>query len=302
MSTQRAIDSLSNPDIAIDDALRSVLVVGNRIKSETIEKWVNLELFGYSDKDSVPAYRHLDQNALRIEMLFSGPGGREFTHMLGFADLPDELQINEDGLDLKQPAKSLARLADSDSKTKPSMPVPAQWCARYNHLSNQGKIALQTPFFQAVSANVIMDKGMIDDIVSAVRTSALKLLLELEQVGLNVGEPGGPTVESDERLEGISLSIGQMHGSLFVTTGSANNISAQYAEGDLTVIYEKAAEFLAPEGVEQLKQALSADGGRPGKETSKFVQRVKSGAVNLAGGVAASGAYDGLCALLQISP
>lgn len=299
MSTQRAIDALSDPTIAVDDALRHALIVGTRIQSTSIKEWVDAELFGYPDESEVPAYRRLDQEMLRVDMYFSGYGGREFTHSLGFNDLPSELQIYEGGLMLRQPANSLAKLAASDSETKAAMQVPTKWCGMYNYLSDEGKIALQTPLSRAVAARIIMDKGMLDDVVSAVRTSALKLLLELEQVGPQVGEPGGPTVNDDERLRGIDLRIGELHGPLIVTAGHGNTISAQSSEGDLTVIYEKASEFIEPDGIEQLKAALFSDGGRPGKETNKFLERVKSGAVNLVGGVTASAAYEGLSALVQ---
>lgn len=198
-----------------------------------------------------------------------------------------------------QPVQSLSRLSSSDKKTKAAMPLPAQWSGLYNDLSSDGRVPLRTPFYAAAGARILLDKGLIGDVVSAVRTSALELLLELEEINPHVGEPGGPTVKDDDQLKGMEVRIGQLHGPLIVTAGSGNTISAQSSEGDLTVIYEKAAEYVNQEGVEQLESALAADGGRPGVETERFLEKVKSGAVGLAAGMTTNVAYDGLVTLIQ---
>lgn len=295
MSIQAAIDALQDSDTAIDDALRRVLTVGARIHSESIKQWVKSELHGYEDKDTAPKYRRVPQYNLKVQITFGLINGSEATQTLSMHDLPEHLQAYDNGFSFHQAVRSLEILTRNPNRSSSSLPM--QWVALYNALGD--KAPVRVTMGQAVKAAIVVENTLIGDIVSSIRTTALELLLEVESVDQHAGDAGGPTIESNPELRRqVEMHIQELHGSIIFATGDGNAIMTHHAEGDLTLIKERAKEFVAPEEAAKLVEALEADGETVGKNTKAFLSKLKDGSVNLAGGIATSAAYDGIVALL----
>lgn len=295
MSIQGAIDALQDSDTAIDDALRRVLTVGARIHSDSIKQWVKRELHGYEDEDTAPNYRRVPQHSLKVKITFGLFNGSEATQILSMHDLPEYLQAYDNGFSFHQAVRSLEILAGNPDRSSSSLPM--QWVSAYNALGDNAPI--RVTMGQAVKAAIIVENTLIGDIVSSIRTTALELLLEVESVDQHAGDAGGPTIESNPELRRqVELHIQELHGSIVFATGEGNAITTHHTEGDLTLIKERAKEFVAPEEAAKLVEALEADGGTVGKNTKTFLGKLKDGSINLASGIATSAAYDGIAALL----
>lgn len=299
MTLQQTIDVIQDPSVAIDDALRQVLTIGTRIHSEAIKDWARAELLGYKSNNDVPDYRRMAASNMRIRVHYSGMYGREGSHTLGYYDLPDELRFGfEDGYAVRQPARSVEAILESGSNS--AIPIPGYWVAKYNALGDKAPIVFTMS--NVVSAELTLDRTMFADVVSAIRTFALELLLGVESVDMHAGEAGGPTVQQNEELrEVVEMHITEIHGPVTINYGDDNSFDIKYAEGDLQAVASEAEKFITPEQALELIAAIRADGGKPGENTRTFLQRVRSGSVALAANMAASGAYDGLVALLGLS-
>lgn len=57
MSHSRIISELANSKITLETALKRAKLLLHKLDDEKLNKWVNAELIGYSDKDELPEYR-----------------------------------------------------------------------------------------------------------------------------------------------------------------------------------------------------------------------------------------------------
>jgi hypothetical protein len=307
-----AIDALSNPGVALKDALRGLYVVSRRIEAEDLTAWLRHELNGYPDGVDIPKYR--DGSELPIELRFEGPMNSSFTQSFTPAELPKELAGAIEGLRLGQPIAELEELTARDGN--PHLSLPLGWVARYRTLANEGK-APRVPMMTLSYAAVAIPRTYLVGVLDRIKSTALDLALSLEDVSVEVGAAGGPTVTSDPRLESaVSVTIGSIFalgdraqvvsgdGVTAVFGDGANVASAQSATatqinvGDIEGLLLAAGDILQPSEVSQLSEAIRADGGKPGTKTRGFLDRVRSGASSLVDGVAASAAYEGLVELL----
>jgi hypothetical protein len=139
-------------------------------------------------------------------------------------------------------------------------------------------------------------RGTIDRI----KTAALNLALSLENVSPEAGSPGGPKVTDIPKLaETLTVHLTQIHGDNATVAVGAGARAVTVAIGDVNAVLNHAGDFLSKSGVEEFRQALADDGDEPGANTRTFLQKVKGNGVALVVGVASSGAYEGLIALLQ---
>jgi hypothetical protein len=84
------------------------------------------------------------------------------------------------------------------------------------------------------------------------------------------------------------------------TVASAKKARAVRIEAaDIEQLLAAAAELLQPDGVSAFAHALRKDGELPAAATRTFLDRVKTGAVGLLGGVTSNAAYDSLVVLLK---
>lgn len=90
---ERAIESLTDPNVSIADALRGLLVVSRRISAEDLSAWLKSELDGYEADQDVPTYRCGDY--FPISVRFEGYAGTHATRRLSQRELPDELSLAE---------------------------------------------------------------------------------------------------------------------------------------------------------------------------------------------------------------
>ena len=141
-------------------------------------------------------------------------------------------------------------------------------------------------------------------ILDRVKSVALDLALCLEDVSVDAGTTGGPTVESEPGLAStVTVFLNQVFANNSTVAIGDNASVVQVQVGDVAGLLEAARSLLTEEGVTALRVALQRDGGEPATETRSFLDRVRGGAYMMGSGVATNAAYDGLVALLgQVFP
>lgn len=306
MSTplNRAIEALSTPGTSGADALRSLLVVARRVGGDDLAQWLRHELDGYPEGSQLPRYRILE--GLPITLTWHGFFGSSATTKVSDHEIPEEIRPGK--RHLRQPVAELEALAALE--TDPSAQLPSSWVMLYRDYFAKG----EAPGWEDMVVNYaaqLYPRTVLRGILDQVKTSALDLALELEQVAPHVGDPGGPTTETVPELgREITLRMTQIYGSgatvivgddASVATGGS--IAIRLDAGDVDGLLAAARTYLTQDGVEDLQRALDGDGGNPGENTTSFLSKVKAGGVALAAGVATNGAYDGLLGLLgQVFP
>lgn len=299
---ERAVGALSDPEVGLPDALRALLVVSRRIEATELTAWLHGELDGYGAGVSVPSYR--ESRGLPIDLQFEGPFGSSAKHSLYPRELPDALREAVQDQDIRAPVAELVEL--SQGERDPIWPLPVQWVLLYRELAEHR----QAPTYEMMQLNqaaVKIPSTHLKGILDRIKTAALELALSLEDVSLEAGAAGGPTVVDEPRLaQQVTIHLTQLYadGATFTlgdnatVASGAGAMAVTISAGDVEGLLKAARALVGVEGARELAQALADDGGQPGPQTRTFLHRVKQGGVVLAGGITTNGAYDGLVALL----
>jgi hypothetical protein len=303
---ERAVDSLSDPDVSLPDALRRLLVVSRRIGADDLSRWIRSELDGYSNDADPPIYRN--GTGLSIRLHFDGPFGSSAEMSVTKSELPEMLGAALDMVHFRQPVAELEALAQRDVGNDPHLNLPMAWVGMYRKFAGQSEVP-RMDMMHLNHASVTIPQTYLNGILDRVKSTALDLALRLEDVSLEVGDTGGPTVGDEPRLaDVVNVALTQLvaePGST-VTVGDNNAIASgegatvvQVQPGDIDGLLNAAGAYLDEEGVKALAQAIDQDGEEPKEATHKFLDRVKAGSYVLAAGVTTNGAYDGLVTLLK---
>lgn len=297
MSTalENAVDSLSDPSVSTADALRRLMVISRRIGATDLSAWIRSELDGYSPDQIVPAHRRGD--SLPIAIRFDGYAGAHVTRRIAQRELPEELAITS-GVHVRQPVAEIAALCGGDQEGDPQVQLPLMWLARYRDLAEEGGVPYM-PMMVANHAAVIAPRTHLVGILDRVKSVALDLALDLEDVSTEVGAPGGPTVESVPALaSAVTVNLHQIFASnSSVSIGDSSTV-VDIRIGSLEDLLRAAGSVLSPEGVDALADAIRSDGGEPSERTRSLLRRVRGGAFALGGGLATNAAYDGMIRLI----
>lgn len=312
---ETAIGSLSAPNVPLPAALRGLLVVSRRIGAEELTLWLRRELSGYYTQGDaaapdLPAYRN---GGWPIKLVFNGPLQSSSTSAITEGDLPERLRGFAAAVGLRQPIAELEALAAGEDD--PEIPLPAGWMALFGQAMKRGEVRHPIGYVLA-HASVVMPRTYLRGVLDQIRTTALDLALGIEEVAPDAGEPDGPTIANDPRLDqevhvhmtniyalGGPVTVGD---NATVSTGNDATIATgegataiRVAPGDVAGLLQAAREILDDEGAIALWDAIQADGGEPAAATKSFLDRVKAGSYLLASGITTNAAYAGLLELLQ---
>ncbi len=270
------IDASTDSTVSTPDLLRKVQVVAHRAGAADIAAWVRQELSGYAPDAELPAYRVLDTNVMGT---FAG-------FMQSFRTYP--LTVMPPGMadrwkaELREPLVEIQMLSEGSGDA--SRPWSVADVKRY---SDSGAFTIEMhELYQA--ANVITRQSL-RGLVDVVRSKALEFALELQTAFPDAGTVGGPTVSSEPALAAVVYNITNH------ITGDGTNIAAgshivqrsQVRKGDPESLRVAAEALgLSAETAREFVDAVESDGGVDGDRTSRFLERVRSGAIVVAGSVA----------------
>lgn len=300
---EKAIGSLSDPSVALADALRRLLVVSRRIGADALSAWLMLELNGYGEQEAVPGYR--TGKHLPIRLHFDGMFQSSSSMRLSGSELPAELASVMANVSFHEPAAELDALAHGTDD--PHLPLPLAWVGIYRRLADEGR-APRIEGMVLNRATIAMPRTHLKGILDRVKSTALDLALNIEDVSVHAGEAGGPTILDDPGIaRAVQIFIEKLYASDSTITIAneatvAHGVGARALRveaGDLAALLDVATDYIAEREVDVLAGAITRDGGTAGDETRSFLERVRGGGVALAAGIATNAAYDGLLELIR---
>lgn len=261
--------------------LRKVLIVGQRLKADQIIGWVESELEGYSAPAELPTYRK--GLVVPVKGVWSGPVIQQFRY-LDTAGLPKEIQKPLFTVDLWQPVSILEEWISDNSKSL-AEPWRSEAIAIYRGLVKEGKVSRYEGLtfdeaYKEVSLPTV--RGVIDSI----RTEALKLALNLQDVNPDAGETtaAASTAENDKGIANVvnSFEITVFGDGANVSYGDNAIQTTTVSHGD-TEGFIKALHALGIGGqaLKELEEAAEApDSERPSR-IKQVLERIKSGAISI---------------------
>lgn len=186
-SLARAIEGLSTPGVDLPDALRWLFVVSRRLRAEDLTTWLRAELDGYPDSRPAPPYRTAE--GLPIELHFVGMMHSSDKIRVTGADLPEDIGAALRKQPMRQPVAELAALAAGDSEVGGDL--PPGWIHLYRqHIEESGSV----PHISTMVLNharILVPRTYLLGILDRVKSNALDLALDLEQVAADAGDTGG---------------------------------------------------------------------------------------------------------------
>jgi hypothetical protein len=294
-SLEIAIAALSDPQASTAGAFRTLYVVARRMSAEDLTAWLSAELNGYPADLGVPEYR--SAKSLPIQLHFDGPMQSWQKMSVSPQDLPNELGGSLTNHSLRDPIAELEALCSGEQD--PQMALPMMWVEMYRSFIDQNRVP-RPEMMVLNKAALVIPTTYLRGTIDRIKTAALDLAMSLEDVSPEVGSAGGPRVPDNPKLaETVNLYMTQIYGEGSTVAVGPEGRAVKVELGDVEGVLRAAARLLAPEALDELRRALAADGEEPGANTHGFLTRVRGGGVVLAGGVASSGAYEALMALLH---
>lgn len=260
------VAALSSEQGSLTDALLKTKVLLHRIGRQELADWVNSELNGYADPDSVPEYRRLPAQVLVNAMNMAYQVN---SHPIPLGHLTDK---QREDLQTAKMHQSLAVLEDFAKSKKGRLQAPIPMEA--NGLLGQGLAngyKIQRAWCDIQTADV-------GQIVIQVRSRLLDFILQMQD---HLGENA-----ADDEVKVKSQSIdaaGLFQSAIFgdnttIVVGNHNTqtVTNTNVKGDFIALSELLCKHgVSDEDIEGLKQAVDDDEGSPELDERRFGPKVR---------------------------
>ncbi len=265
---QQLQDDIVNPDISLAAILRRAKILAYRLQHDEFKSWVDNELNGYPDKDSIPSYRRFTAHNL-------GHFADAFHHLTNASiptiNLPDQIKDFMRELDLGMGVGTLEDLMNNPDMRKDGA-VKAQWppdvlafAAQYQIYANMNLLSA----WKAISSN------HVTEILEAVRNKLLDFILELQ-------DRFPELTESDERIGDVpqeqtdtmfNIHISGNQNVVAAGTNITQNVQQEVRSNDLVSLLNYLKNIgVSEEDAQELKEAVEEDG--PREKSAGFGPRV----------------------------
>lgn len=165
MAKSKVIKELASNEISLEVALNRLLVIASDIENDELAQWVENELNGYSDGAELPAYRVIDNT----RFVYSGINGQ---FKVENAPLPLleilEVDKGEYPFNILDGVNSLNALISGKYEYGRDLTAMA------------GIVREKTGIF-CTSIRQLVPKNVIENIVSAIKSRLLKVLIKLDK-------------------------------------------------------------------------------------------------------------------------
>ena len=256
-------DNILDSSVSISDTLRRAKVLASLLKNEEFKRWVDQELNGYTDNDSVPNYRRIKvQNFGTLSL----PFGRMIKNVsIPTYNLPDAVKSFAKERVFPDGISRIEALAQTEENLRFAWPAEALMLVQDLFGPDQALIEAYQP----------IDKSQVQEIAEAVRNKLLDFALELQELRPEILESESAISElPQEQVAHIfNLTIHGSHNVVASGSGFQQTVSQSIAQNDLKTLIQYFRELGVDEdALNELENSVSEDGPRPNK---KFGERVK---------------------------
>lgn len=201
MARSQIIKDLANGKCDLGTALKRTKVLLKLLGNEEVLQWINCEIEGYKNEDTIPEYRSFMGVFVGTYMIGTMGYHENYRNVsIPMGKMPEKkreliltAQVNQGISTLEQMLK--------DPNGRFSKPIPADI---YRAIEKY----IDDPFFSIISGNVLVDKMQVMNIIPRVENTLLDMLLLLEKEFGNLDELDIDVDSKDEeQLEDIRNSL-----------------------------------------------------------------------------------------------
>ncbi len=267
--TQQLQDDIVNEQVSLASILRRAKILAYRLKHDEFKKWVDNELNGYPDKDSIPRYRRFTAHNYGD---FISTSYRMKNVSIPTINLPDVIREYVEGIDMDMGVGSLEGLMNNPDMKEhgavkfPWLPDFVAVAAQYQLLENMNLL----------SAWKVVSSNQITHILDAVRDGLLTFVLELQEQFPELRESDDKIGEvPPERITYMYNTY--IHGNQNVVAAGTNitqNVQQEVRSNDLDSLLSYLKSIgVSEEETQELKEAIEEDGHR--EKSAGFGPRVR---------------------------
>jgi hypothetical protein len=293
------IAGASDETVSTTNLLRKVIVVSHRMQATEIQRWADSELNGYQEA-LLPSYR--GPLSVPVRGVYSGQFGARDSQSLSSLGVPNPSFVERQfRVNLSQPLAGLEAAAAAEGEL--AIPWSGHDVVQWNRWEDDMKVP-RIEQMSLFSANRVITQMILRGVVDAVRNKALIFALDLQAKYPNAGEQDGPTVAQPEVRSIVTNVTNHIYGDgVNVAVGNRNVQTATVQQGDLPALME-ALRDLGLVGVDltEFEEMVCSDDDDATKvsKVAAFAERIRSGSIALAGGVASNVAADGVLEVAQL--
>lgn len=273
------IDGASSDSLSTANLLRKVQVAAARLGAEDVVSWVKHELNGYPSTDDLPSYRA--KRTMMVQGVFAGPMQSRLTHDLPKPHVDVDLWTPWFQSGFVQPVAELEAFAGEDQDSRFEWPTAI--VDRYEKTQT-----FRLEYHALYSVHQVLTTQMLRGIVDSIRSAALDFALSLQLANPEAGSVGGPTIASDAAVASVVYNVTNNvtgHGTN-IAAGTGITQTSTVAVGDRDALQDELSRIgLNPIDAREFADALDSDGSIEGPRVKSFLDRMKSGAIRVAGDV-----------------
>lgn len=174
MLLDKIIELATDTDKPLSVLLRQCVILGHELKNDSLKKWANLELNGYTERDKVPEYRIIHAGAMGI--FNAGYAFPTITRSIPAFLMDKNHRWAATEAHLTEPISSYESILKAD-RTKGSLSIPwsADMVTYYQAKFIAGHALLQA--WQDISYGAVV--GLVDTVRSRVLNVALEIKTEI---------------------------------------------------------------------------------------------------------------------------
>jgi hypothetical protein len=284
MSLLRDIqDAALDSNVHLPDLLRKCKVLAARLGNQDFKRWVDSELNGYGENESLPSYR-----SFRVESRgnFSGFFGSGLNGAaIPLSCLPEQFRDMLLTHHSREPISALADLVSKKESNSFRVPWPADLVAYV------GRDIYEN--MNCLSAWQVVPRGGIVGILDTVRTRILNFVLELESEAPDAGEsaPGVHPVPQERVNQVFHTQIyGNVGNVAAGSEGFAQSNSSAVVQGDFNSLRNYLSGLgVGPADLGELENATKKDhaskqkgiGENTGQWLGKMIGKAASGTLKV---------------------
>jgi hypothetical protein len=255
-------------------ALRKAKILASRLNNDRLKLWVDRELNGYTDKESLPAYRIVNAPAVGD---FSGAFGSGLRNQpIPSTCLPENLRDYARRAFILNGVGALEAFIETAGTGGLSLPWPGDLVVLVGAEIVQG--------MNCLAARQQVPTAVFVSIVEAVRNKLIDFVLEIEAADPTAGEPehGNTPLAAEKVNQIVHNTIYNYGGSANVASGSHVTQSAEFGirKGDTRDLLDSLRSLgITHEDLQDLQAALRSDSrpsesGRWGPQISEWIGRM----------------------------
>jgi hypothetical protein len=284
MSLLRDIQNAAlDSKVHLPDLLRKCKVLAARLGNQDFKSWVDAELNGYGEKETLPNYRSFRVESQGHFAGFLGSGLKNTP--IPLSCLPEQFRDMLFTHHSREPVSALADLVSKGGSGSFRVPWPADLVAHVGQDIYEN--------MNCLSAWQVIPRGAIVGILDTVRTRILNFVLEIESEAPDAGEaaPGAHPVPQ-ERVNQV------FHTQIFGNVGNVAAGGERFPQSNVTAVVQGDFNSLrtylmglgvAPSDVNELEDATTKDrasvqhgmGEHSDKWLGKMIGKAASGALSV---------------------